>query len=314
MFPVWRISVGIPVFPIIGLGTWIYGRRITLPLLLLTEIYFYTLTSYIYVEYLVIYQYPLPSFIILTTVVFLVDTLRNQFNSIKTTNQMLDQLVVDRTVELYNLANRLINESEQMRILCGQLLHDGIGQHMTGIQLYSTSLAEQLNDEQNYDSTLAYSLWEQGNDAHNKIRKIARTMFPVKIGEVGLISALQELASCFSELEHVDFTVKEFSDLPKLPENIALQLYRICQESANHACYHLKATRIYVEIFSTNKSYSLKFGHNGSSSKNSIKNSAYQLIEHRLQKISGSSETGFSIHGLNNTIYSIPNPDITVTA
>ena len=239
-------------------------------------------------------------------------TLRHKLDSIKTANLELDELVAERNNDLEALAAKLIDDTEKIRISQGQLLHDGIGQHLTGIQLYCSSLVDQLLEEKNSSVSVAYSLRKKGNITHNQIRQLARMMFPVKIGEVGLIPALQELASCFVDFEHVEFNILEFGKQPELPENIALQLYRICQEHTNHAIYQLSASRVEVQIFTTKLNFILKFGHNGSAQPEENENQVLQLIDYRLQEISGHAQSGYSVNHLKNTIYTIPYPEIEV--
>ncbi|MEE9368887.1 MAG: histidine kinase [Pontiella sp.] len=314
MFPHWKINVAIPVIALVGLGGWILGITKGLILIIPAMIYHYLLLSEIYAHILIYYEGGFVGTFMCIVVVFLTGTLRNNFDAIKNTNIRLDQLVDERNAELRALASNLITESEQMRISRGELLHDGIGQHLTGIQLYGSSLAERLLEEQNPHTARAYQLQEKGRKTHNQIRRIARMLFPVKIGQVGLVPALHELASCFTELEQVEFSVKELGQLPELPEEIALQLYRICQESANHALYQLSARRINVEVFATKTMYSVKFGHDGLTNKAEDKNKTLQLIDYRLQNISGTAEPGFSLHGLENTIYAVTNPNTAAPA
>ena len=307
-FPFLGESTVILIIPLLAFGGWLFGTTKGLLLIILTIIYHYVLLSEIHADHLIYYEDKLLGVLTLITVVLLTGNLKSNLSAIRETNLELDLLVKERTEELTALASKLINDSEQIRIIRGQTLHDGIGQHMTGFQLFSTPLAEKLLSTNNPNYPLARSLCEQGQRAHNQIRQIARMLFPVKIGQVGLISALHELASCFSEIEQVNFHIKEREHVPDLPEETSLQLYRMCQEIANHAIYVLKANQLNIEVYSTQKTYSLKINHNGLLQKTEEYPYELQLIEYRLQLISGISQKIYSRKGSHKTIFTIPNP------
>jgi glucose-6-phosphate-specific signal transduction histidine kinase len=271
-------------------------------------------SSFIYGNLIVYYQDRLLATLLSIFVVLLTSSLRGKLNAIKATNQELDRLVAGRNAELDALASKLIAASEQVRVSMGQELHDGIGQHLTGIKLFCTSLADRLLAEQNPNAYLADSLSAQVGTIHNKIRKIARMLFPVRIGQVGLIPALNELASCFQDMEHIEFSIKEQDSLPDLPEKTALQLYRVCQETANYALDHLKATRIGVQVSATPQAYNLEFGHDGLPLQFKEQNNVLRLIEYRLQQISGTAEKGHCLPGMEKTTYTIPHPEMEAPA
>ncbi|WP_168433608.1 sensor histidine kinase [Pontiella sulfatireligans] len=233
--------------------------------------------------------------------------LHNNLHAIKVANLKLDELVAVRNAELNALASKLIENSEQTRVALGQELHDGIGQHLTGIQLFCSALAERLHEEQNPNASLADSLIDRVGATHNQIRRIARMLFPVQIERVGFIPVLNELTSCFQDMEHIAFSVREQGHLPELPGKTALQLYRICQETAIYALDHLNANRIDVRVFETPQAYNLEFEHNGSQLDE--QHNTFQLTEYRLQQISGTSEKWHSRHGLEKIVYAIPCPE-----
>lgn len=314
MMPLWGESVVILIIPLLAIGGWLFGTNLGLRLIILEIIYHYILFSEVHADIFIYYQSKFVGILISIAIVQLTGNLRKNLGAIKETGLKLDRLVAERNRDLDALASKLIIDSEQMRISRGQALHDGIGQHMTGIQLFGSSLADQLAEENNLNSASASLLVELGSKTHNQIRHIARVLFPVQIAQVGLVPALQELASCFGDLEQVNFSITEVGCLPDLSENTALQLYRICQESANHAIYQLKATKIEVEIATTKNLCTVKFGHNGLPRHAEEKNNTLQLIDYRLQQISGCSKIDSSCLGFEKNIYTIPNPEMAVSA
>ena len=79
---------------------------------------------------------------------------------------------------------------EQRRI--GQDLHDGLGQHLTGIAFMSKVLEQQLAEAGAPQAPHAGKIVRLVNDAINKTRELARGLLPVFSDADGLMSALQQ--------------------------------------------------------------------------------------------------------------------------
>lgn len=308
MFPQWKGCV-ILLFPLLALGGWLFGRTIGLFLLIPSTIYHYLLFSEIYGNFVVYYEDRFIGTVISIIVVILTGTLRENLDAIKATNQKLDRLVAERNEELNALSSKLIAVSEKTRISLGQELHDGIGQHLTGIKLFSTSLSDQLHRERNPAAPLADSITNGISKIHGQIRQIARMFFPVQIGQVGLIPALNELAACFRDMHHIEFSINECENLPEIPERTALELYRICQETANYAIDHLKVSRIVVRLSGSDKIYSLEFEHTGLPLRLAEQSNALRLLEYRLLQISGTLKQTHCNNDSQKTVFTIPNPE-----
>src|SRR6185436_8039521 len=85
-----------------------------------------------------------------------------------------------------------ISERERRRI--GQDLHDGLGQHLTGIELMVQALARKLEPLSSEDASQAARISDHVRDAIRQAKSLARGLSPVDFEANGLMSALQELA------------------------------------------------------------------------------------------------------------------------
>ncbi len=139
-----------------------------------------------------------------------------------------------------------ISAREQRRI--GQDLHDGLGQHLTGIafmtKVHETKLAEQNRAE----ADDAAKIVKLVNEAIHKTRELARGLLPVVSDSEGLMSALQLWAA---ELENLFGISCRFQcEAPVLinDETTATHLYRIAQEAANNAIKHGDARNILIRL------------------------------------------------------------------
>ena len=143
-----------------------------------------------------------------------------------------------------------ISEREQTRI--GQDLHDGLGQHLAGIELMSQVLEQNLSTKKlKTEAARAADIARHVRDAISQTRSLARGLSPFVLESEGLLSALKELAERTATVFRV---ACEFhcAAAPKIAEAAANHLYRIAQESVSNAIKHGKAKRISIELVAQN--------------------------------------------------------------
>ena len=139
-----------------------------------------------------------------------------------------------------------ISGREQRRI--GQDLHDGLGQHLTGIafmaKVHEARLAEQCRPE----SEDAAKLVKLVNEAIHKTRELARGLLPVVSDSHGLMSALQLWAA---EVEdRFGVSCRFDCELPVLihDDTMATHLYHIAQEAATNSVKHGEPRNILIQL------------------------------------------------------------------
>lgn len=306
MTPYWTDAVLLPVFLLLALGAWLYGRTIGYLLLLLGMIHTCLITTVIHGDLVTYYENRFSGSFLGIAVAFLVGNLRSSYDTLKSANANLDRRVAERNAELNDLTVKLIHDVEATRIHHGQTLHDGIGQLLTGIQLYCTSLAEQLAFERSPTASLAYSMRTRAEQAHTIIRKTARMLFPVQMQETGLIPAINELASCFNQMEHLSIEIAVQGDFDHIPENLAIALYRICHESAICAATGLGASTIHLVIYSKDAGYRVTVRHNGTPWLLLKDSMEQRLILYRLHTCRGLLSVPQSTGNTETIIYRIP--------
>ena len=287
MFPKLHENVEIPIIPLIGLASWLFGRRIGLILIFPVIFYSYILSSVLYTEMSVYYEGMGIGTIILVITSVLIGSMRENYDALRITNSILDERVAQRNAELSHLITRLLNESEATRLRHGQILHDGIGQQLTGIQLYCSSLAEQMTGHSDPIASLAVSIRTKAETAHHMIRKTARLLFPIRIHDTGLVPAINELASSLNALNHLSVDVTTRGDYAHVSDTLLLALYRICHESALCAATALGADTIHLVIDSKNNAYTISLQHNGMPWSKLKDNMEQRLILYRLDVLGG---------------------------
>jgi PAS domain S-box-containing protein len=143
-----------------------------------------------------------------------------------------------------------ISAREQRRI--GQDLHDGLGQHLTGIAFMSKVLEEKLSDKSLPEALEAAQIVKMLNQAIDNTRQLARGLHPVAAEPLGLMSALQKCASEVEGLFHIGCSFLCEKPLPLHDVNLATHLYRIAQEAVNNAIRHGKSRNIVIGLSGKN--------------------------------------------------------------
>ncbi len=140
-----------------------------------------------------------------------------------------------------------ISEAERRRI--GQDLHDGLGQHLTGVAFMGKVLEERLAELLSAaEAAEAAKIVKLVNESIKMTRDLARGLLPVAAEPHGLMSALEHWAGEVSELFHVDCRF-EFQDPAFVhDEALADHLYRLAQEAVTNAIKHGHARNITIGL------------------------------------------------------------------
>jgi PAS domain S-box-containing protein len=153
-------------------------------------------------------------------------------------------------------------DQEDRRI--GQDLHDGLGQHLTGIAFLSKVLEEKLAERQLPEATDATKILSMVNESISKTRELARGLLPIVSNRFGLMAALKQMASDFSELYRVGCRFESPEPMVLSDLSAATQLCRIAREAVNNAIRHGRATDVAIELSAVGDSGYLRVRDNGS--------------------------------------------------
>jgi len=139
-----------------------------------------------------------------------------------------------------------ISAREQRRI--GQDLHDGLGQHLTGIAFMAKVHEAKLADRSRTEADDAAKIVKLVNEAIHKTRELARGLLPVVSEADGLMSALQLWTSEVEDLFGV--SCRFHCETPVLIHDVttATHLYHIAQEAVTNAMKHGEARRILIQL------------------------------------------------------------------
>lgn len=146
--------------------------------------------------------------------------------------------------ERKNLERQIIDVSEEEQKRIGQELHDGLGQHLTGIAFLCKALEQKLAAEGSSGMADAAGITGFVNQAVSQTRLLARGLFPVELEANGLMSALEQLAVNVHTLFGVACEFHCATPVLVYDKDVAINLYRIAQEAVNNAIKHGRARHV----------------------------------------------------------------------
>jgi PAS domain S-box-containing protein len=135
---------------------------------------------------------------------------------------------------------------EQRRI--GHDLHDGVCQQLAGIAVLADILADKLQEGARPEAGEAQKITDLINQANKQTRRVARGLFPVRLEENGLVSALEELAENAGAFYQTQCRFVCEAPVGVGDDSAANHLYFIAQEAILNAVKHGKANLIEVKL------------------------------------------------------------------
>jgi PAS domain S-box-containing protein len=139
-----------------------------------------------------------------------------------------------------------ISAREQRRI--GQDLHDGLGQHLTGIAFMTKVQEQKLMEKGLAEAGDATKIVNLVNEAINKTRELARGLLPVLSDSHGLMSALQRWAGEVEDLFGVSCRFQCLTPVLIHDDAVATHLYYIAREAVNNAIKHGQPRYIVIRL------------------------------------------------------------------
>ena len=182
-----------------------------------------------------------------------------------------------------------ISAREQRRI--GQDLHDGLGQHLTGIAFMSKVQEQKLAEKGLAEAAEAARIVSLVNEAINTTRELAHGLLPVISDAHGLLSALGRLAAEVEDLFNISCRLSAPEPVLIHDANRSTHLYRIAQEAVNNAIKHGQAKNILISLSAADGYGTLKIENDGASLPEPCANESgmgMQIMNYRVRMIGGS--------------------------
>jgi len=165
--------------------------------------------------------------------------------------------------ERKRLENELLEIAENERRRIGFDLHDDLGQKLTGVSLMAKGIERRLSAEQHVCASQARKLQLLVEDIVDRTHNLARQFASLDMHGGDLPSVLKDLAANVERMFPISCPFKLKGDVPVLPQNTAIQLYKICQEAVSNSIKHGKASRVSILLAASNGALNLMIKNDG---------------------------------------------------
>lgn len=166
--------------------------------------------------------------------------------------------------ELEQLSGGILTAREEEKRRIARELHDDLGQRLSALKMDLVMLASDVAESRD-PPVLAKKIAAMHaviDDTVASVRRIATDLRPALLDELGMVPAIEWLASDFSSRYGLAVSVAGTDD--KVPEKIAVAVFRIVQEALSNVVQHAGASRATVSIDREEAQLRLEIRDNGS--------------------------------------------------
>ncbi len=150
-------------------------------------------------------------------------------------------------VSVKRLSGQLLNAQEQERGRISRELHDDFGQQLAVIGIGLSSLEKQLTSPSTAAKTIS-QVEEKLFTLANSMRHLSHELYPAVLDHAGLAAAFRTYCADFNAVYEIKADSVVDPDSISLPSEVALCLYRVCQESLHNIAKHSGATHASVRV------------------------------------------------------------------
>ena len=164
--------------------------------------------------------------------------------------------------QLRALASRLQKVREEERTEMAREIHDELGQALTGLKLDISWMKNRLPRDHEVMAQCA-SIIERIDQTINVVRRIATTLRPSVLDQIGLAAALEWQGQEFRARTGIEVVVEQACNGIPIPDDLGSSAFRIVQESLTNVARHAKATHVTIRVGQTDTHLTLEVSDNG---------------------------------------------------
>jgi len=164
--------------------------------------------------------------------------------------------------QLRALASRLQKVREEERTQIARTIHDELGQALTGLKLDIAWMKNRLPRDHEVMAQCV-SIIERIDQTSNAVRRIATSLRPSVLDQIGLAAALEWQGQEFRARTGIDVVVEQACNGVRIPDDLSSSAFRIVQESLTNVARHAKATHVTIRLAQTETVMTLEVSDNG---------------------------------------------------
>lgn len=174
------------------------------------------------------------------------------------------QSLRNKDAELLSERNKrftaLIDGQELERQRLSRELHDGLGQSLIALRLKLESIHDK--DQDLIQQTLK-DILSSFDEKINEVRRISNDLLPAVLIEFGLLTAVKSICDEISDSSGLSINLSSSGDFSKLSNRISIYVFRIMQETLNNVVKHAQATKAYIYLGCNNEYLTVRIADNG---------------------------------------------------
>jgi PAS domain S-box-containing protein len=176
--------------------------------------------------------------------------------NIKLQNELLDEKIAKQR----EIARASLTVQEKERNEIGKELHDNVNQILTSVKLHLDYMAQSEADKEKHRLTSLNLV----TNAIQEIRRLSKSLVPPSLGDVGLISSIQDLVEDINECQSliVDFESCKLEE-ERYDPGLKLTILRIIQEQTTNILKYADASYVHIMITRQRGHLVLKISDNG---------------------------------------------------
>ncbi|MBI5590807.1 MAG: cache domain-containing protein [Deltaproteobacteria bacterium] len=197
-------------------------------------------------------------------------------------NEFMDKLALSQSLEQEILD---ISQREQQKI--GRDLHDDLGPHLMGVDVLTCVLEKKLRSKHAAETSDAAKIRELVGDAIHKLRRLARGLCPMDLGDQGLDASLGELAGYIEDVFGISCRLQCDDPVRLSDQTVATHIHYIAHEALHNAVKHAGAKNIRIFLFFRDSNMILKIEDDGCGLPASVRNDGMglRIMKYRAHRI-----------------------------
>lgn len=191
------------------------------------------------------------------------------------------------------LEKSIVDISEQERLNLGQLLHDELGQLLTGLTFRAEALKSIMEEKSYPEAPDAGDMAALIKKIHLQIRRIMIGLYPVNVQHDRLLVALNDLASETERLFPLKCTIVNEGNLSISDYSDITQLLYIAKESVHNAVKHATPGKITLTLSEKDGMFSMDILNDGEKGKDVTVNKnglGLRIMQYRAKLIGAKFE------------------------